>query len=138
MPDGAIVSAEANHAPGKTGRWVAGQSGNPKGQPKGIKTITVLKNNLELAVRERLTATKVTQIVNKMAELALAGDVKAAKLILDMAISKAAVHEANRDQAPTIHITIENATIAAKQAVANQPIEAEYNDISGKTGEGVV
>lgn len=120
------------------GKWVKGKSGNPAGRPSDQRNISVLKNDLELAVREKLTATKVTQVVNRMVELALGDDpkvaVSAGKLILDMAISKAAVQEAVANRAP-ITIIIENATLAAQAADTKkkQVIEAvSYEVVSGK------
>lgn len=108
--------------------WKKGQSGNPKGRPKDVRTIRELKNDLEIAVREQLTATRVTQVVNRMLDLAVGGDVKAAKLILDMAISKSELHQ-DQAKAPSFHIVIENATIAAqKPAIDITPTVIEVSD----------
>ena len=109
------------------GRWPAGKSGNPKGRPKDVRTIQVVKNDLELAVREKLSVTKVTQVVNRMIELALQGDTKAAKLIFDMALSKGALADLQQTK-PSIHIVIENATLnAAKAQQEAKPIEGSYD-----------
>ena len=114
------------------GKWEKGKSGNPAGRPKDQRNITTLKNDLELAVREKLTPAIVTRVVNRMVEIATKGEdkvaVTAGKAILDMAISKAAVQEAVAQRAP-ITIIIENATLAAmaKEQTANKPIEVEYN-----------
>ena len=114
------------------GKWEKGKSGNPAGRPKDQRNITTLKNDLELAVREKLTPAIVTRVVNRMVELATKGEdkvaVTAGKAILDMAISKAAVQEAVAQRAP-ITIIIENATLAAmaKEQTASKPIEVEYN-----------
>lgn len=117
------------------GKWEKGQSGNPAGRPKDVRSITVLKNDLELAVRDKLTATKVTQIVNRMVDIALNCPdpeiaIKAAKPILDMAISKAAVQEAVAQRAP-ITIVIENATLAAQQTEQKraEPTKVKYEII---------
>ena len=111
------------------GKWEKGKSGNPAGRPKDQRNITTLKNDLELAVREKLTPAIVTRVVNRMVEIATKGEdkvaVTAGKAILDMAISKAAVQEAVAQRAP-ITIIIENATLA-KEQTANKPIEVEYN-----------
>lgn len=114
------------------GKWEKGKSGNPAGRPKDQRNITTLKNDLELAVREKLTPAIVTRVVNRMVEIATKGEdkvaVTAGKAILDMAISKAAVQEAVAQRAP-ITIIIENATLAAmaKEQTASKPIEVEYN-----------
>ena len=117
---GSVRSAKIKRLPDLSGEtknlpqgWQPGQSGNPKGRPPGIRTIQVLKNDLELAVRGQLTASTVTKVVNKMAAMAIDGDVKAAKLILDMAISKNHVQDVG--DRPQFHIVIENATIAAQK-----------------------
>jgi hypothetical protein len=112
--------------------WKKGQSGNPRGRPPTAsrpKDIVTLKNDLELAVRDQLTPTKVTQIVNRVIAIALdeKSDNKqalsAAKIILDMSISKAAVQEAVAQRAP-INIIIENATLAKQNE--EKVIEAHY------------
>lgn len=103
------------------GQWPAGTSGNPEGRPRGVKTIQVLKNDLELAVRARLSRKKITRVINKMVALAIDGDVKAAKLIMDMTLSKQALQDAASERSPQITIVIENATLAAK--VNEQPVK---------------
>jgi hypothetical protein len=119
------------------GKWEKGKSGNPAGRPKDQRNITTLKNDLELAVREKLTPAIVTRVVNRMVEIATKGEdkvaVTAGKAILDMAISKAAVQEAVAQRAP-ITIIIENATLAAmaKEHTASKPIEVEYNVVSSE------
>lgn len=117
------------------GKWVKGQSGNPKGKPKDLRTIAVLKNDLELAVREKLSPATVSRVINRMVDIALNDPepkhaISAAKLIVDMAISKAAVQE-QANQRPAISIIIENATMAA-QKLEEQPIEATYSVVSSE------
>lgn len=117
------------------GKWEKGVSGNPAGRPKDVRSITVLKNDLELAVREKLTATKVTQIVNRMVDIAINSPdeklaIMAGKTIIDMAVSKAAVQEAVAQRAP-ITIIIENATLAAQaqEQKRNEPTKVKYEII---------
>lgn len=117
-----------------SGKWGKGKSGNPRGRPKDVdrpKDIVTLKNDLELAVRDQLTPTKITNIVNRMITIAtdssdLKHAISAAKIILDMSISKAAVQEAVAQRAP-ITIVIENATLSAHKEP--KTIEATYNVI---------
>jgi Family of unknown function (DUF5681) len=119
------------------GKWVKGKSGNPKGRPPTAlrpKTIVELKNDLEIAVRDALTPTKVTQIVNRFLDIAINHpDIKqaliAGKTILDYSVSKAAVQEAVAQRAP-INIIIENATLA-KQPQEHKVIETTYEVVTG-------
>jgi hypothetical protein len=118
------------------GKWVSGVSGNPRGRPKDVRTVAMVKNTLELAVREKLTAADVTRIVNRLVEIALTDPepknaIPAAKLIMDMAISKAAVQDM-QDQKSAITIIIENATLAAKQIEKQPIVEAQYVEVNGQ------
>jgi hypothetical protein len=110
--------------------WKPGQSGNPKGRPKDQRTIAVLKNDLELAVREELSPVKVTQVVNRMIKIATESRdtlaaVAAAKVVLGMAISKPHVQEQSSGS-KGFTIVIENATL---QALQKPPIDAEFTQI---------
>ncbi len=120
------------------GRFPAGTSGNPAGRPKGTKNhIVELKHKLEIAVRESLPTSKVVAIINKMAEMALEGNVQAAKLILDKAVSNARDIEDNESKnGNTLVVRIENATVAAIEAKASrsnnstpQPVEGEFTEV---------
>jgi hypothetical protein len=119
------------------GKWVKGKSGNPKGRPRDAdrpRDIVTLKNDLELAVRDQLTPTRVTQIVNRVMKMALDPNeqsknvLAAAKMILDMSVSKAHVQEAVAQRAP-INIIIENATLAKQSE--DKTIEAKYEVVTG-------
>lgn len=57
-------------------RWKPGQSGNPKGRPKGIP-------NPQARLRKMIDA---EAIVKKLEEAALAGDVQAARTLLERAL----------------------------------------------------
>jgi hypothetical protein len=61
---------------GPEGRFIPGVSGNPGGRSKRL-------HNLESALQEAHDAPRVLEVVEKLRELALAGDVQAAKLYLD-------------------------------------------------------
>ena len=90
------ASAVANRE-SSTGRFVKGVSGNPSGVSKDLlprrkEQILRLKENLDYAVRGPagpLSADRVCAIVRKMCDLAMMGDVKAARLVLGLAISSA-------------------------------------------------
>jgi hypothetical protein len=56
------------------GRWQPGQSGNPSGRPPGSGEVAKLRASI---------AEKVPEILAKLTELAAAGDVQAARLVLD-------------------------------------------------------
>lgn len=57
-------------------RWKPGQSGNPSGRPKGSVSLSA-------SLRQKLTREKADQLADVLIEKALAGDLKAADLILD-------------------------------------------------------
>lgn len=59
------------------GRWKPGQTGNPKGRPKGTGKIAELRQAIE---------SKVPAIIKQLTEAALSGDVGAARLLLERAI----------------------------------------------------
>ncbi len=63
--------------PKRTGRWLPGQSGNPRGRPPGLGKVAKL--------REVITAA-VPDIVAALIDQAKAGDTQAAKLLLERAI----------------------------------------------------
>ena len=58
----------------KPGRWMAGESGNPKGRAKGSGDIGKLRADI---------AKHVPDIITKLVELAKAGDAGAARLLLE-------------------------------------------------------
>jgi hypothetical protein len=72
------------------GMFVPGKSGNPAGRPKGSKNQLVeLNRQLELAVRENINPKAVRKLIERIMEMALAGDMKAAKLLLDKVLANA-------------------------------------------------
>jgi hypothetical protein len=115
-----------------TGKFLEGVSGNPAGRPPGTRNKLVsIKQKLELAVREGMSKDKLVRIINKMADMAIDGDVKAARLIFDKFISSASSSEDTEDQgneSKGITIRIENATFA-KTTTQSTPIDAEFKEI---------
>lgn len=72
------------------GQWMKGQSGNPRGRPKGSKNRLVwLREQLEIAVREHMEPKRVKKIIDAVAELAESGNARAAQLILDKLLPNA-------------------------------------------------
>jgi len=94
------------------GMWQPGQSGNPAGRPPGAKgKLTALKRELEIAVRDNLNPKIIRAILQRMAEQALAGDVKAAKLILDKVLTNASDGEEENKGTGTFVFQIKNLTL---------------------------
>jgi hypothetical protein len=114
------------------GTFPTGVSGNPLGRPKGKKNqLTELKQDLEIAVRKSLPVSRITKIVEKVAEMAEAGNLRAAKLILDKVISNAKdVDDTDNKGVGGITIRIENATFAAKREQTQTPaLDAEFTEV---------
>jgi hypothetical protein len=113
------------------GTFPKGVSGNPKGRPPSRRAqIDQLKQDLEIAVRGHIQPAQVVRIITKMAQLAEEGNTKAAKLVLDLAVSSAAVQSDAKELPPGITIRIENATLFAKQqetAIEAKVIEVPSN-----------
>lgn len=109
------------------GQLLPGSTANPDGRPTGTKNKLVsVKRKLEIAVREGMSADRLKKIINKMADMAEKGDVKAARLILDKFISSAGADDDGEVQKDTgITIRIENATFAKTQA----PVDAQFTEI---------
>lgn len=113
------------------GTFQKGVSGNPAGRPKGRKNeITELQQELEYAVRKHMTAAKIEKIVDKMVDLAVNGNTKAAKLILDKVVSNArGTDDVDNKGAGGILIRIENATVAYKREHPEPAIPADFTEV---------
>jgi hypothetical protein len=102
------------------GRFVQGQSGNPKGKKVGTKHwITIERENLELVLRKHLSnptqMKKATDAIDRLFTLAVTSEdkvaVQAMKVLLDKVLpTPKASEEQETEKAPSVHITIENAT----------------------------
>lgn len=114
------------------GQFPVGVSGNPAGRPKGSKNhIVQLRQDMEIALREHVSAVKVKQIIDKMVVLAISGDVPAAKMILDKVLPNARDADDETGQAPTIKVVIENATFGRVADVAAvTPLEGEFTEVT--------
>jgi hypothetical protein len=77
---------EPNKIPPGSKPFKKGQSGNPKGRPKKIPDLMVLLANVLGDTKNDLTAAE--HILNALRKKALAGDVRAAEMLLDRAYGK--------------------------------------------------
>jgi hypothetical protein len=115
------------------GRFVKGQSGNPNGRPPNTKNkLSNLRKELELAVIEHVGIEKIKRIINKVVEKAEAGDMRAAKLILDKVVPNASPGDEAADNGRTVVFRIENATFAQQQLEHKQPnsIDVQVTDVT--------
>ena len=69
------MAATIRKAPKTT--WPSGQSGNPKGRPRGSGAVQKLREQISSSVPD---------IIKKVSEAAIAGDIQAARLILERVI----------------------------------------------------
>lgn len=117
------------------GRWVAGQSGNPKGRPPTIRDeIATAKQKLEQFIRGKIDPDKAVKAVCKLVDAAAEGDVKAAAVIMPYLLSKSTGIDDTVDKgAQGITIRIENATIKAQRE--HTPIDGEFKEIKDNGSE---
>ena len=67
------------------GRWKTGESGNPKGRPKGSGQVAQLRSAI---------AGRVPEILDKLMRQALEGDTSAARLLLERVVAPLKAQEA--------------------------------------------
>ena len=92
--------------------WKPGQSGNPSGLKKGTKNhITVLKRELELAIRDHINPQAIKDVLGAMVDEARKGNVGAGKLILDKFVSNAKDGEEDNSASGTFIFKIDNITL---------------------------
>lgn len=108
---------------GKNGQFMKGQSGNPKGRPKGSKNrIAEMKLELEEAIRSNLETGQINAVVQSMVAEAINGNVSAGKLILDKVMSNAKAVDETGEEQPEIVIKIENLTPETLKEVSGETI----------------
>jgi hypothetical protein len=116
------------------GRFVKGQSGNPAGRPPNTKNkLSALRKELELAVIEHVGIPRLKRIINKIAEKAEAGDMRAAKLLLDKVVPNAGPGDEADNNGRTVVFRIENATFAAQHKIEQQKpnsIDVQVTDVT--------
>jgi hypothetical protein len=112
--------------------WKPGQSGNPKGKPKGTKNRTTLLKQVVLANAETLVLSEFEEIVKATLELAKQGDSTCLKIIWDRIIpSKRAIDEKEgKDDSLNISITIEGMEV---KNVGGEPLDAEFTEVDNDT-----
>lgn len=132
MSEGAEVAKGPERNP--DGTFVKGVSGNPAGRPPSRKNqLTVLKQDLEIAIRKNVRPAQIHAIVDRMVDLAInEGSVGAAKLILDKTISNAKDDEDIKQAGGGVRVIIENVTVGRKLETIEAD-EAEYTDIEEST-----
>jgi hypothetical protein len=111
-----MAQAGKKSLPGRKpdGSFAKGVSGNVKGRPKGAKNkITAKKQELELAVRDNISDHQISMIVQAMVAEAQAGNVQAAKLILDKTISNAKLDDGDTSDDGKVIVQIDNLTLQA-------------------------
>lgn len=78
-------------------KFKPGESGNPDGRPKGSKNkITLLKESMELVLREEASPDDLKSVMREALNLALQGDRSMIKLILELHMSKGTSKDENR------------------------------------------
>lgn len=103
------------------GQFQPGLSGNPDGRPKGSKNqITLLKDSLEIALRERSEPSMV-KVLDTAIALALEGDRSMIKLLLELHMSKG-VTDVGGKATEKVSITINGPTETKKEATPGDPV----------------
>jgi hypothetical protein len=63
-------------------QWVPGQSGNPRGRPRKEQSVSELMAEMAQLKRTDAPICRLEELVEKLFDLAIAGDMAAAKLVL--------------------------------------------------------
>lgn len=108
-----------------------------------MRTLQVLKSDLELAVRQQLNPSRVSSVVNRLLDIATAKTstdkdaIAAGKVILDMAISKSAVQEPFEGKGG-LKVIIETLTLHTAATpdvkISAKPIEVEFTEVENTNG----
>ena len=96
----------------QTTKFKTGISGNPGGRPKGSKNqITLLKESMELLLREEASPDDLKAVMRTALEKAKAGSDAMIKLILELHVSKGTTQD-NSKAAEKVQININGPTIS--------------------------
>ncbi len=102
--------------PPKQTQFQAGQSGNPKGRPKGLKNLsTDLQEELEQKIliteaHQSYEVTKQRAMVKSLIAKALKGDTRAASVLITLILG---IEQADQETAVHIHLSDEDEAILA-------------------------
>ncbi len=91
--------------PKKDSKFKPGQSGNPKGRPKGTGKTQEIVQALEKELGKGATAKKIVNVFSKVVDQALEGCVVSQKMILDR-FAPVKHFEDNKSKTPVVNITI--------------------------------
>jgi len=95
----------------KSTQFAKGKSGNPLGRPKGSKNKSTLLREAMQQKADRLLSRKVPKVLEVVIAAAIAGDMSAAKMILDRAVPVKRADDGTADEGKAIvQITIQNLT----------------------------
>lgn len=130
------TAPEAGSLPARqhTGRWVKGQSGNPKGRQKGSRNVATherlaLEATLRAYLSEGKNRGKIKKALDRLIGLAADhGDpeiaIKAMKILADKVLVQPKQEEDRSGiESPQVHIVIENATAENRVVFDNPPQE---------------
>lgn len=96
-------------------KFKPGVSGNPNGRPKGSKNqITLLKESMELLLREHQGDERLRKVMDMAFELALTGSEPMIKLILELNMSKGTTQD-NSKAAEKVQININGPSTVKKE-----------------------
>lgn len=116
--------------------WKPGQSGNPKGRPKGSKNKLSLLREAVLENAENIVLSNFEDIVRSTVELAKQGDATALKIVWDRIIpAKRTVEEKVEGEDRlniSINITGMEVSEIGGEKVDTNVVEADFKDITEK------
>lgn len=97
--------------PRKSTQFQKGQSGNPRGRPKGSKNKSTLLREAMQQKADRMLSREVPEVLKTVIRAAKQGDMSAAKMILDRAVPVKKADDGNDDAGKQlVQITIQNLT----------------------------